>query len=185
MSTRDRLLELANTLIQKNGFEGFSYADLARELGIRKASIHHHFPAKADLGLAYCETKRQAFSGLETQILTLPAGPAQLQAYLDAFSGCARDGEMCGVYAMLSDCNLFTPELKTAVSELAAYELHILAGILQRGRDAGSLTFSTSVQDMAVIVCNALKGALLLNRTPPHDTCEHTVQALLQHLSTS
>ena len=183
MSTRDRLLEHANTLIQKNGFEGFSYADLARELGIRKASIHHHFPAKADLGLAYCETKHEAFRALEDQILTLPAGPAQLQAYLDAFSGCAREGEMCGVYAMLSDSNLFTPELKTAVSDLANYELKILTDILQRGRDAGLLTFTTSAKDMAVIVCNALKGALLLNRTPPHDACEHTVQALLQHLS--
>ncbi|TNV12503.1 TetR/AcrR family transcriptional regulator [Buttiauxella sp. B2] len=184
MSTRDKLLELANTLIQKNGYEGFSYADLARELGIRKASIHHHFPAKSDLGLAYCESKREAFSVLEAQILALPAGPAQLQAYLEAFSGCARDDEMCGVYAMLSDSNLFPPELKTAVSELAGYELRILADILQRGRDAGTLTFSTSARDMAMIVCNALKGALLLNRTPPHDACDHTVKALMQQLST-
>lgn len=183
MSTRNRLLEIANTLIQKNGFEGFSYADLAREFGMRKASIHHHFPAKSDLGLAYCETKRQAFSGLEAQILTLPAGPVQLQAYLESFSSCARDGEMCGVYAMLSDSNLFTPELKAAVSELVAYELQILAGILQRGREAGALAFAPSPLDMAVIVCNALKGALLLNRMPPHDVWEHTVQALIQHLS--
>ncbi|MED7793188.1 TetR/AcrR family transcriptional regulator [Klebsiella aerogenes] len=185
MSTRDRLLELANTLIQKNGFEGFSYADLAREMGIRKASIHHHFPAKADLGLAYCETKRDAFSALDAQIQALPPGPEQLRAYLEAFSGCAREGQMCGVYAMLSDSNLFPPELQTAVSDLAVHELRILAAILQRGREAGLLAFGTSADDMAVIVCNALKGALLLNRTPPHDACERTVQALMQLLSTS
>jgi len=183
MSTRDKLLELANTLIQKNGFEGFSYADLAHELGIRKASIHHHFPTKTCLGLAYCEYKRETFNALEVKILTLPAGSEQLQGYLDAFSGCIRDGEMCGVYAMLSDSNLFTPELKIAVGELAAYELHILTRILQRGRDSGGLIFNTSAQDMAIIVCNSLKGALLLNRMPPHDSCERTVQALIQHLS--
>ena len=185
MSTRDKLLELANTLIQKNGFEGFSYADLARELGIRKASIHHHFPTKFCLSLAYCDYKREAFRVLEeTKILTVPAGPEQLQAYFDAFSGCTREGEMCGVYAMLSDSNLFTPELKIAVAELAAYELNILTGVLQRGKDSGTLTFNISAPDMAIIVCNSLKGALLLNRMSPHDACERTVQALIQHLST-
>lgn len=184
MSTRDKLLELANTLIQKNGFEGFSYADLAHELGIRKASIHHHFPTKSCLGLAYCDYKREAFRVLEdTKILTVPAGLAQLQAYLDAFSGCTRDSEMCGVYAMLSDSNMFTPELKIAVGDLAAYELHILTGILQRGKDSETLSFNISAEDMAIIVCNSLKGALLLNRMPPHDACERTVEALIQHLS--
>jgi len=178
-------LQISNTFIQKNGFEGFSYADLARELGIRKASIHHHFPVKSDLGLAYCETKRQAFGVLETSILRLPNGSQQLQSYLDAFSECAQEGEMCGVYAMLSDSNLFPAELKKAVNELAAYELRILTNILQRGKDAGKLTFNTSAQEMAVIVCNALKGALLLNRIPPHDACENTIKALLQHLSSS
>jgi len=28
----------------------FSYADLAKSVGVSKASIHHHFPAKEDLG---------------------------------------------------------------------------------------------------------------------------------------
>lgn len=184
MSTRDKLIELANTLIQKNGFEGFSYADLASELGIRKASIHHHFPTKADLGLAYCASKREAFTALETEILALPAGRGQLEAYLNAFSSCIRDGEMCGVYAMLSDSNMFTPELKIAVAELAAYELHILSGVLQRGKDSGKLIFNIPAPDMAIIVCSSLKGALLLNRMPPHDACERTVQALIQHLTT-
>ncbi|TNV12480.1 TetR/AcrR family transcriptional regulator [Buttiauxella sp. B2] len=52
MSTYERLLERVDTFIQENGFEGFSYADLATGLGIRKASIYHHFPTKNDLGLA-------------------------------------------------------------------------------------------------------------------------------------
>lgn len=178
-------MQISNTFIQKNGFEGFSYADLARELGIRKASIHHYFPAKSDLGLAYCETKRQAFSLLETSILSLPSGPQQLQSYLDAFSDCAREGEMCGVYAMLSDSNLFPAELKKAINDLAAYELNILTYILQRGKDAEKLTFNISAQEMAVIVCNALKGSLLLNRIPPHDACENTIKALMIHLTSS
>lgn len=47
--TRTRLLEAAEQAVREQGVEGFSYADLSREVGIRKASIHYHFPAKADL----------------------------------------------------------------------------------------------------------------------------------------
>lgn len=54
-TTRDILLDLGEQAIRTRGFAGFSYADLARDAGIRKASIHHHFPAKADLGLALVE----------------------------------------------------------------------------------------------------------------------------------
>ncbi|EJP4955223.1 TetR/AcrR family transcriptional regulator, partial [Escherichia coli] len=46
MSTYDKILRQTDTLIQQSGFLGFSYADLAEVIGIRKASIHHHFPGK-------------------------------------------------------------------------------------------------------------------------------------------
>ncbi|HCN1086308.1 TPA: TetR/AcrR family transcriptional regulator, partial [Escherichia coli] len=53
MSTYENILRITDTLIQQRGFLGFSYADLEKEIGIRKASIHHHFPRKTDLGIAY------------------------------------------------------------------------------------------------------------------------------------
>ncbi|HGA5462132.1 TPA: TetR/AcrR family transcriptional regulator [Salmonella enterica subsp. diarizonae serovar 50:k:z35] len=182
-TTYERLLKLADSLIQKNGFEGFSYADLAKEMGIRKASIHHHFPAKTDLGIAYCEFKTEAFRALETRILTLPDGLQQLDAYISAFSGCAQRGEMCGVYAMLSDCELFSPELKSAVRKLAEFELDILGSILKRGKDAGLLFFEICPETMAMIICNAVKGALLLNRIETYDAAEKNRQALLTMLT--
>lgn len=185
MSTYDRLLEIADTLIGENGFEGFSYADLAREMGIRKASIHYHFPAKTDLGIAYCELKMKAFADLEAYVATLPVGTEQLTAYINAFSVYAKQGRMCGVHAMLSDSNLYEPELKTAVQNLANFELSIISGILQRGREAGLLRFEIPAEDMAMIVCHSVKGALLINRTPPHNASERNRLALLKMFDNS
>jgi len=76
MSTYDSLLDLADTLIQENGFQGFSYADLAAGLGIRKASIHYHFPTKTELGIAYCERKENRLRQMEETLLSVPAGKA-------------------------------------------------------------------------------------------------------------
>jgi TetR/AcrR family transcriptional repressor of nem operon len=49
-STAERTLDVAERLLQVRGFNGFSYADIAAELGVTKASLHYHFPSKAELG---------------------------------------------------------------------------------------------------------------------------------------
>ena len=53
--TTTLLLNTAQGLIQTRGFNAFSYKDLAEAVGIRTASIHYHFPAKAELGVALME----------------------------------------------------------------------------------------------------------------------------------
>jgi len=45
-------VDLAEALIQSRGYSAFSYQDISDRLGIRKASIHYHFPSKTDLGVA-------------------------------------------------------------------------------------------------------------------------------------
>ena len=57
--THSLLLDLAETLIRKRGYDGFSYADIASDAGIRKASIHYHFPTKPDLGLAVLDRYKE------------------------------------------------------------------------------------------------------------------------------
>ena len=56
--TRQRILDVAEQLLLERGYAGFSYQDIADAVGIRKASIHHHFPAKEDLGRAIIERTR-------------------------------------------------------------------------------------------------------------------------------
>uniref|UniRef100_UPI0016411DC9 TetR/AcrR family transcriptional regulator n=1 Tax=Burkholderia gladioli TaxID=28095 RepID=UPI0016411DC9 len=53
--TRDALVQAAEGLMRSRGYAAFSYADLVETVGIRKASIHHHFPTKEDLGVAIVE----------------------------------------------------------------------------------------------------------------------------------
>jgi TetR/AcrR family transcriptional repressor of nem operon len=60
-SKKIEILDVAQEAIQKRGYNAFSYADLAEAVGIRKASIHHYFPSKADLGLAVIRRYRESF----------------------------------------------------------------------------------------------------------------------------
>ncbi len=56
MSTRSDLLTSAEVLLRTKGYAAFSYADLAEDIGIKKASIHHHFPTKEGLAIAIVES---------------------------------------------------------------------------------------------------------------------------------
>lgn len=179
MSTYEKILRLTDTLIQQRGFLGFSYADLEKELGIRKASIHHHFPSKTDLGLAYCEYKTKGFSQLDDTLRQLPPGVQRLRAYLQAFAGCAEKEEMCGVYAMLSDIYQLSPELQNAVNQLAQADLRILKGVLVSGQQSGELRSVAPPDELAVIVSSAVKGALIMNRISPHNTYSSVICALM------
>ena len=59
--TNSRILDVAERLVQLRGFNGFSYADVASELEITKASLHYHYPGKADLGKALIERYASRF----------------------------------------------------------------------------------------------------------------------------
>src|SRR5688572_31409706 len=95
-STAVRVLDVAEELVQKRGFNGFSYADIAAELGITTASLHYHFPGKAELGRAlierYAGRSFQALAAID-QATTDPA--AKLQAYADIYTDVLRAGRMC------------------------------------------------------------------------------------------
>src|ERR1700682_1229989 len=59
--TSQRILDIAERLVQTRGFNGFSYADIAGTLHVTKASLHYHFPAKADLGRRLIERYERHF----------------------------------------------------------------------------------------------------------------------------
>jgi TetR/AcrR family transcriptional repressor of nem operon len=58
-ATAARLLDAAEARTRRVGFNGFSFRDLAADLEIKSASVHHHFPTKADLGHAMIERYRE------------------------------------------------------------------------------------------------------------------------------
>src|SRR3954452_21677743 len=94
--TAERSLGVAGALGQARGFNGFSYADVAEELGISKAALHYHFPGKAELGEALMERYAARFA----DALAALAGPQpdaheKLRAYARLYADVFQDERMC------------------------------------------------------------------------------------------
>src|SRR3954471_19199631 len=85
--TAGRILDSAERLVQARGFNGFSYADVATELEVTKASLHYHFPGKDELGQAliarYSERFAAALAAIEAEV---PDAPARLAAYVALYA---------------------------------------------------------------------------------------------------
>ena len=79
--TREEILNCAEELLQRRGYNAFSYQHIAVQLGIRNAAIHYHFPAKEDLGVALVQRYRQRFRDWCEQMAAEPDAWTRLQAY--------------------------------------------------------------------------------------------------------
>ncbi|MEL6316780.1 MAG: TetR/AcrR family transcriptional regulator [Pseudomonadota bacterium] len=63
-ASRERILDAAERRARRGGYNGFSFRDLASDVGVKSSSVHYHFPTKADLAEAL--TTRYAAKALET-----------------------------------------------------------------------------------------------------------------------
>src|SRR6185369_11436154 len=90
--TATRILDVAERLAQTRGFNGFSYADIATELGVTKAALHYHFAGKADLGEALITRYAVRFGrALAALGATVPNPADKLRGYAALYLGVLTD----------------------------------------------------------------------------------------------
>src|SRR5262249_26520883 len=133
--TRTALIDAAMHLVRRRGYAAFSYADLAEIIGIRKASIHHHFPTKEDLGealvVAYTERIADALDRID-------ASSSDPIVRLDAYAPPYRDGltrnEGCLCGALASEIAVLPARIQASVRRFFALNLRWLEKTLEEGR---------------------------------------------------
>lgn len=113
-STADEILRCARTLIVAGGYSGFSYADIAEAVGIRKPSIHHHFPTKLNLVCTLVQQYRAEFAAGVAEIERHSADPMDcLHAYVGFWEDCIGDPS-----SSFCVCALLATEIPSLPAEL-------------------------------------------------------------------
>lgn len=163
VDTRASLLSEAETLIRTVGYAAFSYADLSERVGIRKASIHHHFPTKELLGGAVIDTYLARFlSELDALSARSIGAKRKLLAYGDFFSASLQDGRMplCG--ALAADEAYLPASMKQRVRKF--FELHIawLEKTISEGTATDDLKPAQSPRHCALLLLSAAQGASIV-----------------------
>ena len=184
--TAERILDIAERLVQERGFNGFSYADVAGELGITTASLHYHFPGKAELGHALITRYTQRFvAALEHIDHDVPDAPSRLEAYAGLYADVLKGKRMCMCGILAAEYRTLPQPMRTAVTHFFDENTRWLAQLLTQGIADHTLNVDGTVQDTAQNILATLEGAMLVAR-PYGDLARfHTsARQLLAGLST-
>lgn len=186
-STSDQILQCARALIVAGGYNGFSYADIAKVVGIRKASIHHHFPSKAELVRTLVAAYRQeAEAGLSELERTLQDPRAKLQAYLGYWERCILENTapFCVCALLAGESQLLPDEVRHEVKAHFRTTSAWLTRAMERGAKDGTLALSSTPEAEAEAFLAAVHGAMLSARAHGNGAIFSIVKdALLQRLA--
>ncbi len=159
------ILDVAEGLVQRRGFNGFSYADVAAELHVTKASIHYHFAGKADLGEALIARYGERFGAALRDVgERLDDEREKLAAYAELYAGVLADDRMCLCGMLAAEYETLPAAMQDAVERFFADNQHWLEGVLDAGRRRGTLAFEGSAADAAQLIVSGLEGAMLVAR---------------------
>jgi TetR/AcrR family transcriptional regulator, transcriptional repressor for nem operon len=163
--TGERILDVAERLVQVRGFNGFSYADVAAELRVTKASLHYHFPGKAELGEALINRYAARF-GAALQGIDLHGGDvhAKLEAYAALYASVLREQRMCLCGMLAADYETLPPAMREAVVRFFDDNEAWLERLLEQGQAQGALRYPGRARDQAQLIIGALEGAMLVAR---------------------
>ncbi|WP_197376283.1 TetR/AcrR family transcriptional regulator [Mycolicibacterium baixiangningiae] len=165
--TSQDILRCARTLIIVGGYNGFSYADIAAVVGIRKASIHHHFPTKVDLVRTLLQQYRQEVDAGIAEFERQSANPVdQLSGYIGYWEGCIGDptSSYCVCALLASQLPVLPPEI---AQELQSYFRGLsdwLTSLLDRGAKSAAMVLSADARVEAETFMATVHGAMLAAR---------------------
>lgn len=166
-TTYDDILRCARSLLIEGGYNSFSYADIAKVVGIRNASIHHHFPSKSDLVRTlvarYREEAEAGIAALERQI-TEPA--EQLRAYIGYWEACIADASapICVCALLASQIPVLPEEVTLEVRAHFRTLSGWLTSVLERGSRQGGLRVTGTAKAEAEGFMACVHGAMLSAR---------------------
>ena len=163
--TAQRILDVAERLIQSRGFNGISYANVAAELSIAKASLHYHFPGKAELGEALIVRYAARFADALEQIDgCVSDARIKLDAYATLYADVLRGERMCLCGILAAEYETLPVPMRAAVLRFFDDNEEWLAGVLARGQSEETLSFDGSPSEAAQTILSGLEGAMLIAR---------------------
>jgi TetR/AcrR family transcriptional repressor of nem operon len=177
--TAERILDIAERLAQTRGFNGFSYADIAAQLPVTKASLHYHFASKAALGSALIMRYRAVFvRALDAIDSESRSAWEKLQRYVALYDNVMRDDRMCLCGMFAAEYSTLPAPMQEELRRFFDANEQWLTAVLAQGREAKELSFWDSPHERARVFLGALEGTMLVARSYNDDerfrvTAEH------------
>jgi TetR/AcrR family transcriptional repressor of nem operon len=146
------ILNAAERRMQFGGFGGFSFREIAADVGIKSSSVHYHFPTKENLAAAVI--RRWAERTSERIEEQLEKNPDPVSVWTNAFRGTAvSEGHICPCTVLGAASQDLPPEV---ASEVRGFFKMCLDKLVAEGLSANAATKFLSTLTGALVLANAL-----------------------------
>jgi TetR/AcrR family transcriptional repressor of nem operon len=165
-NTKRAIMDLAESFLQDKGFNGFSYAHIAAELGVKNAAIHYHFPSKEELVCAVIQRYRDRFQlWINNARVKNLSHQEKLDWFFSIYTDARADhGKVCLAGSLENEFNSLPASLREQTEALTHELLVWLQATLQEGREAGVFHFGGDPAGKAALILSSLQGALQMAR---------------------
>jgi TetR/AcrR family transcriptional repressor of nem operon len=162
-NSKEAILAAARRTAQAHGYNGLNFRDLAAEVGIKAASIYHHFPSKADLGAAVARRYwEDTAAGLEAMLAETSDPARALRQYPDTFRKALANGNrMCLCSFMAAEYDDLPDAVKKEVQIFADVNVAWLSKMLS----AAAVVSTKKSEQRARAIFAAIAGAQLMARS--------------------
>ncbi len=171
--------------MRTKGYAAFSYADLAKSVGIAKPTIHHHFPAKEDLGSAIVEAyiarvqcDFQRIEGENRDVV------ARLEAFFNLFRQSTRGGllPLCG--ALAAEMSALPEGLQKITRRFFDLQLKWLTGVIEQGIELGEVPRGRGARQKAFMLLSVLEGSSFIDwATKDGDAIDDSIiRLIIEHI---
>ncbi len=184
MDRKEQILEVATELVQTRGYSAFSYQDLSARLGITKASIHHHFPSKADLGTAVAEQYNADVQAALAEAKRTSDDPwVQLDGYLQIVLEVIKTPDrICAAGSVQSEINVVPTAMGTSMCSLVQHVIGWISEVIATGRDRGVMDFPGTPAHQAALIFSAAQGAMQYGRANGQNKARQVMQQIKKGL---
>lgn len=177
--TKDKILVLAERLIQTKGYVAFSYKDIALELGVKNAAIHYHFPSKEDLGMAIIQHNRLGFVQKTKEWKAL-SHEEQLKNFIATYQRFYAQHLVCMVGALGASFDVLPKNMQVNL-KLMAIEIKVwLEELLHSGLEMGVFGFKETIEEKASVIIAALLSGLILSKVVDDTMFDNIIQGILK-----
>ena len=164
-NTKTKIMDVAEELVQQIGPNAMSYQQISASVGVRKASIHHHFPKKENLIdalLGHCQVtygdKYQAIVDGEGE------APDKLRKLADVFAEGLQNQQLCLVGMISADIYTLKQSSRQILETTIKETVSIFAAVFDQVLQENSLSVTKRTEETADAFFSFLLGAQISAR---------------------
>ncbi len=163
MTTREKIVNIAAEMLSNNGFNAFSFHDIANAIGVKTSSIHYYFPTKSDLIVEIIHYSQNIQAAL-FEAISAKKPQEKLSLLIDFYVDLADKGQMCPIVSISSDMNDIDSNIKLEVGKFYDFLADWLTSVIEEGITKNQFATAQIPKNKSLEILNVLAMFPILSR---------------------